>query len=175
VLAAQDAGCPSISYTYTEPTVFVEFALDVMKLARAAGLKNIWVTNGYFSEKTFTLIKPYLDALNIDLKFYNDLSYREICGARLQPVLDMINRCYDGNLHVEVTTLIIPGLNDSVAELEKITAFLFNVSPEIVWHISAFHPAHKLTDRSPTPLATLNRARNIGLAAGLKYVYIGNA
>ena len=174
VLAAQEAGCPSISYTYTEPTVFVEFALDVMKLAGAAGLKNIWVTNGYFSEKTFALIKPYLDAVNIDLKFYTDLSYRKICGARLQPVLDNIRRCYDANLHVEVTTLLIPDLNDSDFELERLADFLNGISSEMVWHLSAFHPAYKLTDLSPTPLASLNRAKKIGLAAGLKYVYLGN-
>jgi len=174
VLAAQEAGCPGISYTYTEPTVFVEFALDVMKLAGAAGLKNIWVTNGYFSEKTFALIKPYLDAVNIDLKFYTDLSYRKICGARLQPVLDNIRRCYDANLHVEVTTLLIPDLNDSDFELERLADFLNGISSEMVWHLSAFHPAHQLTALSPTPLASLNRAKKIGLAAGLKYVYLGN-
>ena len=166
--------CKSIAYTYTEPTIFVEFALDVMKLAQRANLKNIWVSNGYFSIKTFELVKPYLDAVNIDLKFFNDLNYKQICGARLKPILRNIRICLENKIHTEVTTLLIPGLNDSNQELQQIAEFLYNIDPQVVWHLSAFRPANKMKDVSPTSVGALNRAKKIGLATGLKNVYLGN-
>ncbi|NQT49344.1 AmmeMemoRadiSam system radical SAM enzyme [Candidatus Kuenenbacteria bacterium] len=171
---AGENNCESIAYTYTEPTIFVQFALETMKLARQAGLKNVWVSNGYFSNDTFELIKYYLDAINIDLKFFNDLTYKQICGAKLEPVLRSIRSCVANNIHTEVTTLVIPGMNDSNTELHRIADFLYNVDPEIVWHLSAFYPASEMKDVSPTSIGTLNRALKIGLAAGLKNVYLGN-
>ena len=174
VYLAIENNCESIAYTYTEPTIFVEFALDVMKLAKQAKLKNIWVSNGYFSLETFRAIQPYLDAINIDLKFFSDLTYKQVCGARLDPVLRNIKLCHENKVHIEVTTLIIPGLNDSNGELQQIANFLADIDLSLVWHVSAFHPANKMKDVSPTSISTLNRAKKIGLATGLKNVYIGN-
>lgn len=174
VNAAQANDCASIAYTYTEPTIFVEFAWDTMKLAREAGLKNVWVSNGYFSEKTLALILPYLNAINVDLKFFNDASYQEICGARLAPVLDNLKRLARASVHLEITTLIIPGLNDSDSELQAMAQFIYQLNPEIPWHLSAFHPAYKLSHLPITPRATLENVKQIALAIGLKRVYLGN-
>jgi len=174
VEAALAAGCSSISYTYVEPTIFMEFALDCAELASKAGLKNIFVSNGYTSEEASRAIAPFLGANNIDLKSFSDAFYRKICGARLQPVLDAIVLMKELGVWVEVTTLVIPGLNDSEAELADIAGFIAGVDRNIPWHVTRFHPTFELTDRPPTPAATLRRARDAGLAAGLKYVYTGN-
>jgi len=174
VAAARASGCASISYTYIEPTIFLEFALDTARLARAAGLRNIFVSNGYTSEEASRAIAPFLGANNIDLKSFSDAFYRKICGARLQPVLDAIVLMKELGVWVEVTTLVIPGLNDSEAELADIAGFIAGVDRNIPWHVTRFHPTFELTDRPPTPAATLRRARDAGLAAGLKYVYTGN-
>jgi pyruvate formate lyase activating enzyme len=167
-------GCASISYTYTEPTIFIELALDTAKLAAAAGLKNVFVTNGYITPEALREIRPYLHAANIDLKGFTDGFYREICGARLQPVLDSIRLYHDLGIWTEITTLIIPGHNDSEPELRQIAEFIRSVDPDIPWHVSRFHPTYKLTDRPRTPVQTLQRAREIGRDAGLRYVYEGN-
>jgi pyruvate formate lyase activating enzyme len=172
VSAAIKSGCPSISYTYTEPTVFVEFALETMIMAKQKELKNIWVSNGYFTEETFKLIEPYLDAINVDLKFFHEESYAKICGARLAPVIETIKRLADSSVHQEITTLVIPGINDSDGELTDIARFIAEVDSNIPWHVSAFYPAYKLTDKSPTSRFTLEKAQKIGLAAGLKFVFI---
>jgi len=164
----------SISYTYIEPTIFFEFALDCMKLAKAQNLKNIFVSNGYMSKETTEALIPYLDAINIDLKSFSDSFYRSVCGAQLQPVLDSIQRMHEAGVLLEVTTLVIPGHNDSAEELQNIAEFLYSVDPAIPWHVSGFYPTYKMTDRSPTPVATLEKARKIGIAAGLQYVYTGN-
>jgi pyruvate formate lyase activating enzyme len=174
VAAARQMGCASISYTYTEPTIFIELALDTAKLAAAAGLKNVFVTNGYITPEALREIRPYLHAANIDLKGFTDGFYREICGARLQPVLDSIRLYHDLGIWTEITTLIIPGHNDSEPELRQIAEFIRSVDPDIPWHVSRFHPTYKLTDRPRTPLQTLQRAREIGRDAGLRYVYEGN-
>ena len=166
-------GCKSISYTYTEPTVFLEFALDTAILARQKGIKNVFVSNGYTSEEATRAIVPYLDANNIDLKG-DDGFYKSICGARLQPVLDTIKMMKDANVWVEVTTLIIPTLNDSEEFLQWAADFIRSVDPAMPWHITRFHPTYKLTHIPPTPLETLQKAREIGLRTGLKYVYTGN-
>lgn len=173
--AALKGGCRSIAYTYTEPTVFFEFAYETAKLAHAEGLKNVFVTNGYMTDEALEMIRPYLDAANVDLKAFNETYYREVCGAKLTYVLKTLKQMKSSGVFVEVTTLIVPGLNDDTGELEKLAAFLVaDLGPETPWHISRFHPTYKLTDRPPTPLETLLKARDIGLKAGLRYVYTGN-
>jgi pyruvate formate lyase activating enzyme len=171
--AAVQNGCESISYTYTEPTIFFEFAYDCARLAHQKGIKNVFVSNGYTGAEATRIIAPYLDANNIDLKG-SDTFYREICGARLQPVRDTIGLMKEQGVWIEVTTLIIPGHNDSEADLTDIAAFIASVDPGIPWHVSQFHPTYKLLDKPITPVSTLRRAREIGFAAGLKYVYEGN-
>jgi pyruvate formate lyase activating enzyme len=175
VAEALAAGCASIAYTYTEPTVFFEFALAVAMQAKAAGLGNVFVTNGYMSAEALDRVAPYLDAANVDLKAYSDEFYREMCGARLAPVKTTLKRMRARGILVEVTTLVIPGLNDESSELKALATFLVDeLGPETPWHLSRFHPTFRLTDRSPTPVETLQKAHQIGLEAGLKYVYIGN-
>jgi pyruvate formate lyase activating enzyme len=166
--------CQSISYTYVEPTIFFEFAYETAEIAHQQHLKNIFVSNGYTGPEAARKIAPYLDANNIDLKAFSDTFYRQICGARLAPVLDTITLMKELGVWVEVTTLVIPDLNDSDEELGKIAAFLVGLDPEIPWHVSRFFPAYKLTEHPPTPVETLHRAREIGKAAGLKYIYTGN-
>lgn len=166
--------CPSISYTYTEPTIFLEFALDTMKLAQKAGLKNIWVSNGYMTLETLNLIGPYLDAINIDLKGFDEEKYLKFTGAKLQPILANIKEIYKRKIHLEVTTLIVPGVNDDEKQLKNIAKFLTSISPKIPWHISRFFPAYRMTDVSPTPIETLKLAEKLGKAAGLKYIHLGN-
>lgn len=174
VRAAQQAGCRSISYTYTEPTVFFELALETAQLARERGIKNNFVTNGYISPEPLEKISPYLDAANIDLKAFSEEFYKDICGARLQPVLDAIRLYKKLGIWIEITTLIIPDLNDSPQELEKIAGFIAATGREIPWHVTAFYPTYRLLDKPRTSIKTLIKARGIGLQAGLRYVYTGN-
>ncbi len=174
VQAALALGCKSISYTYTEPTVFFEYAYDTARLAAEKNLKNVFVTNGYITPEPLREIAPWLDAANIDLKFFSDELYRTFCGARLQPVLDTIRLYHELGIWIEVTTLIIPSLNDADESLRRMAAFIADLDTGIPWHVTAFHPAYKLTDLPPTPLSTLRRAREIGLETGLQYVYTGN-
>lgn len=167
--------CRTISYTYTEPTMFFEFAYDTARLAREAGLGNVFVTNGYISREALTIIAPYLDAANIDLKGFSEKFYRDIVQARLSEVLDSIVEYRKQGIWIELTTLIIPGLNDSDGELQGIASFIVkNLGIDTPWHVSQFYPTHHLTDRPRTPVETLRRARDIGRAAGLRYVYEGN-
>lgn len=166
--------CQSISYTYVEPTVFFEFAYDTSKLARERGLANVFVSNGYLTEEATRAIAPYLDAINIDIKAFKDATYRHYYGATLQPVLDTVKLMHQLGVWVEVTTLIIPTINDSEDELRAIARFLKGVDPAIPWHVTRFYPQYKLLDLPPTPVGTLRRAREIGLEEGLKYVYEGN-
>lgn len=171
---ALDTGCRSISYTYIEPTVFFEFALETAELAHQHNLKNVFVSNGYTTPPAAKMIAPFLDANNIDLKSFSDSFYRRICNARLAPVLETIQLMRELGVWVEITTLIIPDLNDSSQELRSIADFLVSLDPEIPWHVSRFHPTYKLTDHPPTPESTLHRAFDIGKTAGLKHIYIGN-
>ncbi|HII06727.1 MAG TPA: AmmeMemoRadiSam system radical SAM enzyme [Methanotrichaceae archaeon] len=173
VAEAVEARCLSIAYTYTEPTIFFEYALDVSKLAAESGLKNVFVSNGYMSEEATRAIEPYLDGINIDLKG-DDEFYKKVCGARLDPVKRSIELMWDLGIWVEVTTLLIPGYNDSDSQLEDIARFLVGISPDIPWHVTAFYPTYKLKDAPPTSAATLRRAIKIGKEAGIKYVYGGN-
>jgi len=174
VKSAKKYNCRSISYTYTEPTIFFEYALEVSQAAKKDGLYNIFVTNGYMTEEALETISPYLDAANVDLKFFNDENYRKVCGAKLEPVLESIRFMRKLKIWVEVTTLVVPGQNDSADELRKIARFLADTGKEIPWHISRFHPDYKMTDLEPTPLVKLKEAYKIGKDAGLRYVYIGN-
>lgn len=175
VQRARASHCGSISFTYTEPTISFEFAYDTVRLAREAGLRNIFVTNGYISKEPLTLIAPYLDAANIDLKGFSEEFYRDIVHARLAEVLDSIIEYRKQGVWIEITTLIIPGLNDAEQELQGIASFIYsNLGADTPWHVSQFHPTYLLTDHPRTPVDTLRRARDIGRAAGLRYVYEGN-
>ncbi|UCH44067.1 MAG: AmmeMemoRadiSam system radical SAM enzyme [Nitrospiraceae bacterium] len=173
VKAAERAGCRSISYTYTEPTVFYEFAFDCARIAHERGIKNVFVSNGYTSLEAVKTIAPVLDGINIDLKG-DDEFYKKISGARLQPVLNTIQLMKELGVWVEVTTLIIPSYNDSEKTLGDIIEFIKSVDPGIPWHVSQFYPTYKLLDQPRTPVATLKRAREMGIQRGLKYVYEGN-
>lgn len=174
VQAACDEGAQSVACTYTEPTVFYELAYEVAVLARERRLRNVWVSCGFTEEAPLRQIAPLLDAVNVDLKFGLESRYRRVSGARLEPVLEAIRLYRALGVWVEVTTLIVPGLNDSTEELETIARFLRSVGPEIPWHVTRFHPCCRMLDRPVTPLATLQRAREIGAAAGLRYLYEGN-
>lgn len=166
--------CPSISYTYTEPTVYFEFAYDCAVLAKQKGLKNIFVTNGYMSKEALKYIRPYLDAANVDLKSFREDFYSKVCKASLKPVVDNIILMKELGIWVEVTTLIIPGYNDSDEELEQIASFIFSLDENIPWHISSFYPQYKFSDAKPASLLSLEKAYNIGKDKGLKFVYLGN-
>lgn len=175
VRKALDNRCRSISYTYTEPTMFFEYAWDVARLAHDAGLRNIFVTNGYIGREPLAAIAPVLDAANIDLKGFSEEFYRDVVHARLSEVLDSIIEYRRLGIWVEITTLVIPGLNDSDADLKGIAGFIANnLGCDTPWHVSQFHPTFQLTDRQRTPPDTLRRAADIGRDAGLKFVYEGN-
>ena len=175
VQQAVKTGCKSISYTYTEPTIFCELALETAMLARQQGLFNIFVTNGFMSSQLIEIFAPYLDAANVDLKAFNDTFYHTFCKAGVDPVKKNIIKMKSMGILVEITTLLIPGLNDDKDEITSMAAFIANdAGTDTPWHISRFHPCHKMTDRPVTPLSSLERAYDAGRAAGLKYVYIGN-
>ncbi len=174
VAEALAGGASSISYTYVEPTIFFEFAYDCMVRAVESGLKNVFVSNGYMTPEVVERCRGVLHAINIDLKAFTNRFYKEVCGASLDPVLDSIKRFHEMGVWVEVTTLIIPGWNDSPEELRQIAQFIASVDPSMVWHVSAFYPTYKMNDRPPTPLSSLEQAREIGMEAGLRFVYEGN-
>jgi pyruvate formate lyase activating enzyme len=174
VQGALDNNCVSISYTYTEPTIYYETAYDTSKIAHNKGLKNIFVTNGYISPEALKNIAPYLDAANIDLKAMNEKFYNTVCGAKLQPVLDSIKLYYQLGIWIEITTLIIPGYNDDSDELRQIARFIADIDKSTPWHVTAFYPTYKLNNTPATPLSTLENAYTIGKEEGLKYVYQGN-
>jgi pyruvate formate lyase activating enzyme len=182
VETARQHRCRSIAYTYTEPTVFFDYTYDTAVLARREGIANVYVTNGYMTPEVLQAFLDgggeqgtLLDAANVDLKAFSDDFYRHQCGARLQPVLDSLGLMKEQGIWVEVTTLVIPGLNDSPEELKQIAEFIrHDLGAETPWHVSAFHPTYKLLDRPRTSPATLRMARQIGLEVGLRYVYEGN-
>ncbi|MFA5442428.1 MAG: AmmeMemoRadiSam system radical SAM enzyme [Bacilli bacterium] len=166
---------PSISYTYSEPTVFLEYVLETMKLAKEQGLKNIWVSNGFMSKETLEVILPYLDAINIDLKGPDDDFYQKQCGGNLKTILNNLKTMQKANIHIELTTLLIPGLNDEEHQIKKLVSTIVeNLGVELPWHISRFFPAWRMLNTRVTPLESLHLARSIGQKAGLKYIYIGN-
>ncbi|MBW2688903.1 MAG: AmmeMemoRadiSam system radical SAM enzyme [Deltaproteobacteria bacterium] len=171
---AERTGCASVCYTYVEPTIFYEFAYDCSVLAHKRRLKNVFISNGYMAPEVTRQLAPLLDGINIDIKAFTDDFYKKVCKARLQPVLDNVKLMHELGVWVEVTTLLIPGLNDSPEELRDIARFVKSVSPAIPWHVTAFYPTYKMLDREPTPVATLRKAREIGIEEGLHYVYEGN-
>jgi pyruvate formate lyase activating enzyme len=182
VRAAQRSGSQSIAYTYTEPTIFFEYSYDIARLANEAGIASVYVTNGYMTGEMLELFQglgnghePWLDAANVDLKAFRDETYRKVCAARLQPVLDALRKMKLLGIWVEVTTLVVPEMNDSEAELKEIAEFIAGeLGPETPWHVSRFHPDYRMHDRGPTGQATLSRAYELGREAGLHYVYVGN-
>lgn len=174
VAAAKDNGCQSISYTYTEPTIFFEYAYETARLASKEGLGNVFVTNGYMTSEALETIKPYLDACNVDLKSFREEFYRKMCQAHLEPVLDSIRLMRKLGIWVEITTLVVPGENDGDDELRGIARFIAETDPDIPWHVSRFHPDYKLTDKRATPVETLRKAYSIGKSEGLRYLYVGN-
>jgi len=168
-------GCKSIAWTYNEPTIWFEYTYDSAKLAKKEHIATVYVTNGYMSEESFDLIKPYLDAANIDLKGMSDKFYRDLCQARLQPVLDNIKRFYDNGTHIEITNLIIPTYNDSEEDIKALVKFMVEETGlEVPLHFTRFFPYYELGQLPPTPVESLRRAYNIAKEAGMKYVYIGN-
>jgi pyruvate formate lyase activating enzyme len=175
VADARATGCRSIAYTYTEPTIFFEYAYDTARLARQAGVANVYVTNGYMTTDMLETFHPYLDAANVDLKAFRNKTYNRYVGAGLAPVLDSMRFMKRLGVWLEVTTLVVPGVNDDPAELRDMAGFIAaELGPETPWHLSRFFPTYHMTDRPPTPVTTLARAQQIGLEAGIHYVYLGN-
>jgi pyruvate formate lyase activating enzyme len=171
---AKKSGSATIAYTYTEPTIYFELAYETAILAEEHGIKNVFVTNGFMTTEAIETIRPYLIAANVDLKSFRDDFYKKQCGARLEPVLESLRKMKEMGIWVEITTLLIPSLNDTDKELEDIAGFIAGLGKETPWHISRFHPQFKMLDTPATPVYSLHRAVEIGRQAGLKYVYCGN-
>ncbi len=175
VAAALRPGSRSGAYTYTEPTIFIEYVVETARLARQAGLANLLVTNGYQTPEALDVLAPLVEAANVDLKSFDDTFYRRVCGARLAPVLATLTGMRERGIWVEVTTLLIPGLNDNEGRLAALARWIVaELGPETPWHVTRFLPHLRLCYVEPTAVGTLERARKIGLAAGLEYVYLGN-
>ncbi|MGY4884507.1 MAG: AmmeMemoRadiSam system radical SAM enzyme [Nanobdellota archaeon] len=166
-------GCKSISYTYNEPTIFAEFVKDTAVLAKQKGLKNILVTNGYMTKECLDFLGKDIDAMNIDLKSFDEKFYKNICAAKIKPVLETIRLAHEMGIHIEITTLVVPGENNSPNQFEKIAKFIASVDENIPWHITRFFPMYKMKDKLPTPLEILEKAEKIGKKY-LKYVHLGN-
>lgn len=172
---ALQTGCESIAYTYTEPTIFFEFNYDVSRLAREKGLKNVYVTNGFMTPEMLDFYQPYLDAANVDIKAFKDETYRKLMGGKLDPVLDSCRKMKSMGIWLEITTLIVPGVNDDPEELEALGCFIVEeLGPETPWHLSRFFPQYRMKDRPPTDEDILMTTKAMGESLGLNYVYVGN-
>lgn len=171
---AQNSQCQSIAYTYNEPVVFLEYVIDTAVAAHQRGLKNVYISNGYETEETLQHLTGKIDAMNIDLKAFSETFYHRQCKAKLAPVLETIKRAFGLGIWVEVTSLIIPGENDSEKEIRQMAAFIASVSKDIPWHLSRFFPTYQMTHKPATPVWQLEKARRIGQEEGLNYVYVGN-
>ena len=171
---AKKSGSKTIAYTYTEPTIYFELAYDTAKIAVENGLKNVFVTNGFMTAEAIEMMAPYLTAANVDLKSFRDEFYKKRCGAKLTPVFESLRKMKEMGIWVEITTLLIPSLNDSDEELKDIAQFIAGLGVETPWHISRFHPQFKMLNVPVTPISSLHRAVEIGKQSGLKYVYSGN-
>ena len=165
---------PIIAYTYNEPVIFFEYLYECAVMASQVGIRNIFVSNGYESKEALDQIGPYLHGINVDLKAFRDKFYRKTCKARLQPVLDTILELNNRGIWLEITTLLIPGENDSEEELTGIARFIALINKDIPWHISRFHPDYKMTNKPVTPIQSLLKAYEIGKSEGLSFVYVGN-
>ncbi|MBU4484710.1 AmmeMemoRadiSam system radical SAM enzyme [bacterium] len=174
VESAVEHKCKSISYTYSEPTIFFEYAYDIGVLAHKNDIKNVFVTNAYMTPETIETASDFLDAANVDLKAFKDKTYKQIMKADLNGVLDSIKLMHQRGIWLEVTTLIVPGMNDDPSEIKDIAEFIASIDKGIPWHISRFYPNYKFAEKTPTPIETLESAYQIGKDAGLKYVYLGN-
>ncbi len=175
VKAALKSGCQSVSYTYTEPTIFYEYARDVSILAREAGLKNVWVSNGYMSDQMLDEYLPQLDAINVDIKAFDESVHHKYTGAHLQPILNNCRVLKRAEVWLEVTTLLIPGINDSSEQIEGLAEYIVNeLGKDTPWHISRYYPQPQFRDIPPTAPETIQHALKIGKDAGLNYVYAGN-
>ena len=174
--AARELGCRSIAYTYNDPAIFMEYAIDVAKACREHDIKSVAVTAGYMTPQPRQEFYQYLDAANVDLKGFTEDFYYKTCGGHLQPVLDtLVYIKHETNVWLEITTLLIPGHNDSDRELDQMTKWgVANLGPDVPWHFTAFHPDWKMLDAPPTPVATLKRARKIAMENGVRYAYTGN-
>jgi pyruvate formate lyase activating enzyme len=173
---AHEMGCRSVAYTYNDPVIFMEYAIDVAKACREYGIKSVAVTAGYICDEPRQEFYRYMDAANVDLKAFTEQFYWKICGGHLQPVLDTLTYLkHETNVWFELTTLLIPGENDSDEELETMTQWVMeNLGPDVPMHFTAFHPDWKMMDHSRTPASTLTRARRIAIKNGIRYAYTGN-
>ncbi len=174
--AALRLGCRSVAFTYNDPVIFLEYAMDVADACRARGVRAVAVTAGYMEPVPRTEFYRHIDAANVDLKSFSEAFYRDVCAAHLGPVLETLEYLrHETDVWFEITTLLIPGLNDGDAELEALTRWVVeHLGPDVPLHFTAFHPDWKMRDRPPTPPATLSRARVIALGNGLRYAYTGN-
>ncbi len=175
VSLAKQNGAKSISYTYNEPTIWYPYARDIAVLAKEAGLKNVFVTSGFESDEVLADMDGLIDAANVDLKSFSSEYYKKVLKTSLEGVLENLKKFAQSSIWVEVTTLVIPGVNDGKEELEKMAEFIATkMGREVPWHLSAFHPDYKMRTTPPTSLQKLMEAKEIGAKAGLKYVYLGN-
>lgn len=174
VSAALEQGCQGIAFTYNEPGIYLDYAIDIMRLAKQAGLYTVFKSNGYFTPEAIDLLDGLLDAINIDLKGFDDGYYRKVCGAMLQPVCAAIAYLHQCGVWIEVSTLIIPGLNDSDTEVTSLVTFLATISPTIPWHVWRFHPDYQMLDRPWTHVHDIERIIQLGREAGLRYIYASN-
>ncbi|VVB51296.1 7-carboxy-7-deazaguanine synthase [uncultured archaeon] len=175
VEAAAQTQCKSIAFTYTEPTIFHEFNVDVMKLAKKRGLKTAYVSNGFITPEAVTELSGLLDAVNVDIKAFTNDFYVKICGATLEGVLEGCRQYRKNGVWLEITTLVIPGQNDDDAQLTGIARFIAEeLGADVPWHVTAFHPDYQMKDVPATPVEALQKAYDIGKKAGLRYVYAGN-
>ncbi len=165
---------PAVAFTYNEPAIWAEYAHDIMKILKPKDVRGVFVSNGYETKETLDYLNPYIDAFNIDLKSFSEKYYRDVCGARLEPVLNTIREIWRRGKWLEITTLLVPGENDDEREIREAAKFIASISVDIPWHLSAFYPNYLMADRAPTPTKTLLKAYNIGREAGLNYVYLGN-
>lgn len=169
------AGCTSVSYTYTEPTIFFEYSLDTARLARAAGLFNVYVTNGFMTPEMLDMVQPFLDAANVDIKAFRDETYRKLMGGRLEPVLTSCRIMKSLGIWLEITTLVVPGVNDDPNELRELAEFIYSeLGPDTPWHLSRFYPQYKKTNTPPTEENILYQTKRMGEDIGLIYIYVGN-
>jgi pyruvate formate lyase activating enzyme len=175
VQAAHRTGCSSIAYTYTEPTIYAELALDTAREAQRRGLRNVFVSNGYMTPELLDLMSGLIDGINVDLKAGRGEFYRRLSGGALEPVLANLKTIQKLGIWLEITTLVIPGLNDSDGELRWVARYIFDeLGPDVPWHISRFYPQYRMMDAPPTPASTLERGWRIGRDVGLRFVYVGN-